>query len=199
MILCAGRLFGQVFETAAGRVDLENDTHYGAYLQNKTNRHDKTKIIWYPGVGLYRPCGEYTAPKPVPATHRFVAKDCNCAEKFSYVIALPSTMPYGNIQFEFDSSAIRTSSYQLLDAMSADLRSTGSKIVVAGYASSEGTAGYNMVLSLNRANAVKNYLIQSGVNREKITVKAYGETNPIADNSTEEGRILNRRVEFKKP
>jgi len=105
--------------------------------------------------------------------------------------------PYSNIQFEFDSSVLRTSSYPVLDATSADLRSTGKTVEVAGYASSEGTAAHNMSLSRDRANSVKTYLVNSGVAASKLKVKGYGETNPIADNSTEEGRVLNRRVSFK--
>jgi len=105
---------------------------------------------------------------------------------------------YSNIQFEFDSSVLRTSSYPVLDATSADLRSTGKTIWVNGYASSEGTAAHNMQLSKDRANSVKTYLVNSGVDAKHLKVKGYGETHPIADNSTEEGRILNRRVEFKK-
>lgn len=106
---------------------------------------------------------------------------------------------YSNIQFEFDSSVLRTSSYPVLDATSADLRSNaGSRVELDGFASSEGTAAHNMRLSRDRANSVKTYLVNSGVDAKRIKVKAFGETHPIADNSTEEGRILNRRVEFKK-
>lgn len=105
---------------------------------------------------------------------------------------------YSNIQFEFDSSVLRTSSYPVLDATSADLRASGSSVEVDGFASSEGTAAHNLKLSRDRANSVKTYLVNSGVAASKVTVKAFGETQPIADNSTEEGRVINRRVQFKK-
>ncbi|WP_413669469.1 OmpA family protein [Mucilaginibacter sp. Mucisp86] len=114
------------------------------------------------------------------------------------VAAAPAAAAYSNIQFEFDSSVLRTSSYPVLDATSADLRSSGSAIEVDGFASSEGTAAHNLSLSKDRANSVKTYLVNSGVDAKKVKVKGYGETNPIADNSTEEGRVLNRRVQFKK-
>ncbi len=105
---------------------------------------------------------------------------------------------YSNIQFDFDSSVLRTSSYSVLDAVSADLRSNTAKTVeLDGYASSEGTAAHNLRLSKDRANSVKTYLVNSGVEARRIKVKGLGETNPIADNSTEEGRVMNRRVEFK--
>jgi OOP family OmpA-OmpF porin len=104
--------------------------------------------------------------------------------------------PYSNIQFEFDSSVLRTSSYPALDASSAALRASGKTITLAGYASSEGTAAHNMRLSKDRAESVKTYLVNSGVEAKHLKVKGYGETHPIADNSTEEGRVANRRVEF---
>jgi OOP family OmpA-OmpF porin len=110
--------------------------------------------------------------------------------------AVPVASPYSNIQFEFDSSVLRTSSYPVLDASSADLRTTGKTITLAGYASSEGTAAHNMRLSKDRANSVKTYLVNSGVDSKHLKIKAFGETHPIADNSTDEGRIANRRVEF---
>ena len=109
-----------------------------------------------------------------------------------------NTAAYSNIQFEFDSSVLRTSSYPVLDATSADLRSSGAACELDGFASSEGTAAHNMKLSKDRANSVKTYLVNSGVDAKKLKVKAYGETHPIANNDTEEGRVLNRRVEFKK-
>jgi OOP family OmpA-OmpF porin len=110
----------------------------------------------------------------------------------------PPVAGYTNIQFEFDSSVLRTSAYPVLDATSADLRSTGASCELDGYASSEGTAAHNMKLSKDRANSVKTYLVNSGVDAKKLKVKAYGETHPIANNDTEDGRVLNRRVEFKK-
>jgi len=105
---------------------------------------------------------------------------------------------YSNIQFEFDSSVLKTSSYPILDATSADLRSSGASAELDGYASSEGTAAHNMRLSKDRANSVKTYLVNSGVPAKKLKVKGFGETHPIADNSTEAGRVQNRRVEFHK-
>lgn len=112
--------------------------------------------------------------------------------------AVGDAKAYSNIQFEFDSSVLRTSSYPALDLTSADLRANADKkIELDGYASSEGTAAHNMRLSKDRANSVKTYLVNSGVDAKRVKVKAFGETHPIADNSTEEGRVLNRRVEFK--
>ena len=102
----------------------------------------------------------------------------------------------GNVQFDFDSYVLRTSSYPLLDKKSAEIKAAGSTYELAGYASAEGTLAHNIQLSKDRANAVKNYLINSGVEAKKLKAKGYGIANPIAPNSTEAGRELNRRVEF---
>ncbi len=105
---------------------------------------------------------------------------------------------YSAIQFEFDSYVLKTSSYPVLDNVSKDLRDSKGNITLEGYASAEGTEGYNLQLSKDRANAVKNYLVNSGVGANSVNVVGYGEANPIASNATEAGRVQNRRVEFKK-
>ncbi|MEO6979560.1 MAG: OmpA family protein [Mucilaginibacter sp.] len=132
-----------------------------------------------------------------------VVDGAGCPIKFPEVdttkkMTTAAATPYGNIQFEFDSSVLKTSSYPVLDATSADMRANSSTVTLAGYASSEGTAAHNMRLSKDRANSVKTYLVNSGVDAKRVKVKGFGETHPIADNSTEEGRVANRRVEFHK-
>ena len=99
------------------------------------------------------------------------------------------------IQFEFNSSVLKTESYPILDKLSSGLRENDGKVTLNGYASSEGTAAYNMKLSKDRANSVKTYLVNAGVNSSQVITKGNGEANPIASNDTEEGRIQNRRVE----
>ena len=106
---------------------------------------------------------------------------------------------YENIQFEFNSSVLRTSAYPSLDKMSAEVRADAAmQIQLDGHASAEGTEEYNMQLSKDRANSVKTYLVNSGVDAGKISTKGFGETRPITSNATEEGRSQNRRVEFRK-
>lgn len=102
------------------------------------------------------------------------------------------------IQFEFNSSVLRTDAYPTLDKLSSDLRANSSQnIQLDGHASAEGTDEYNMSLSRDRANSVKTYLVNSGVASGRISTTAYGERRPVASNATEAGRIKNRRVEFR--
>jgi OOP family OmpA-OmpF porin len=106
---------------------------------------------------------------------------------------------FSNIQFEFNSGILKTDSYPILDkAVSEMKKDPNVKFILKGYASAEGTAQHNLALSKDRANSVKAYLINSGVNDGNLTAEGYGESNPVADNTTEAGRVLNRRVEIRK-
>tara|TARA_A100001011_G_scaffold149822_1_gene158095 strand:- start:237 stop:920 length:684 start_codon:yes stop_codon:yes gene_type:complete len=67
-------------------------------------------------------------------------------------------------------------------------------INILGYADALGSNNYNIQLSVKRANTVKNFLTQNGVSKNKITITGKGESNPVADNTTREGRAENRRV-----
>ena len=71
------------------------------------------------------------------------------------------------------------------------------EVVIEGHTCWVGTEDYNLGLSLRRATSVKNYLVEKGIKQERLIVKGYGEANPVADNTTIEGRKMNRRVEFK--
>ncbi|MNI33333.1 Outer membrane porin F precursor [compost metagenome] len=93
---------------------------------------------------------------------------------------------------------MKTSSYSTLDKLAKELRDNNSAVQLDGYASAEGSDAYNMTLSKDRANSVKQYLVNAGVSSSSITAKGYGEKNPVASNATEEGRVQNRRVEIKK-
>jgi outer membrane protein OmpA-like peptidoglycan-associated protein len=72
------------------------------------------------------------------------------------------------------------------------------KVEVSGYTDNVGSTSSNLKLSQNRANSVRYWLINKGINPERVIARGYGKLNPIADNSTPEGRRLNRRIEFSK-
>jgi len=106
---------------------------------------------------------------------------------------------FANIQFEFDSGILKTDSYPLLDKAAVEIKKDNTvTFVINGYASIEGTPEHNKQLSVDRANSVKAYLVNSGISASNLIVKGNGTENPIADNSTDAGRVLNRRVEIKK-
>ena len=72
----------------------------------------------------------------------------------------------------------------------------GTRIEVGGHTDNTGNAAANMQLSQDRAAAVASQLVANGVNAAMLTSKGYGQDKPIADNSTEQGRAKNRRMEF---
>jgi len=105
---------------------------------------------------------------------------------------------FKNILFEFDSGVLKTASYAVLDQIVREMKKDPSaKFFVNGHASIEGTAEHNMALSVDRANSVKLYLVNAGINPNNLTAKGFGATQPTASNDDEEGRSLNRRVEIK--
>ncbi len=100
----------------------------------------------------------------------------------------------------------QTASFELLEKSNYELNKlfqflteneTITKIEIAGHTDNEGTKTYNIELSENRAKAVYNYLINKGIAKERLTYKGYGFDVPISENTTPEGKALNRRTEFK--
>lgn len=71
------------------------------------------------------------------------------------------------------------------------------KVIIEGHTDSQGSEAYNQQLSLKRAQAVKNYLISQGIPAERIEAIGLGESQPISENNTPQGRQLNRRVQIK--
>jgi len=102
------------------------------------------------------------------------------------------------IEFDFDKADIRPEYHDNI-AKAADFikRYPETKILVAGHTDSVGDADYNKTLSMQRAEALKAYLVKNfGVNSDQLYPRGYGELRPIASNDTDAGRQSNRRVEF---
>ncbi len=103
----------------------------------------------------------------------------------------------GNITFAFDSASLNPSFRPTLDKLAATMNEYNQNTVtIAGHTDSVGNPSYNMNLSRDRANSVRNYLVSRGVASNRINVVAYGQTRPIADNNSDYGRQHNRRVEL---
>ena len=101
------------------------------------------------------------------------------------------------VNFDFNSSDIRSSSRPVLDQGAELLKANPSVDVrVEGHTDSVGSEEYNQALSVRRAEAVYRYLVNRGVDPERFTVEGLGESRPIASNDTEAGRAQNRRVEL---
>lgn len=102
-----------------------------------------------------------------------------------------------NILFESGEAKLIASSNEELNRLVLLLGSNPKKnILLNGHTDNVGNPEDNVILSQQRAEAVKKYLINSGISETRIFCKAYGENQPIASNDTSEGRALNRRIEF---
>jgi outer membrane protein OmpA-like peptidoglycan-associated protein len=103
-----------------------------------------------------------------------------------------------NLFFDFGKASLTEDSYNELNRLVKLLEDQPSiKIEIAGHTDAIGSDESNKTLSQNRSNSVKEYLINKGVSTNRLISKGYGKTDPVADNDTEEGRAMNRRVEFK--
>lgn len=101
------------------------------------------------------------------------------------------------INFELDKAFIPDVNKPFLDRAATVITSVPDmELVIVGHTDKLASNAYNMELSRERAESVKEYLVSQGVDASKLTTKGMGETDPIADNSTEQGRFLNRRIEF---
>ena len=101
------------------------------------------------------------------------------------------------VLFGFDKSKIKPEAQPMLDEAVAILKENPEiNMEIDGHTDSTGPAAYNMTLSEERAKAVMEYLVDRGVNAERLTMKGFGLTKPAVSNDTKAGRAKNRRVEF---
>lgn len=134
-------------------------------------------------------------------------EDDNCPETFGLVenggcpevseeVQEVLDLAVENIQFNTGSDVLRTSSYESLNRVAELMEENNFDIELKGYTDNTGNAGANLELSRRRANAVRQYLVDQGISVARISAQGFGIADPIADNSTREGRAKNRRVEI---
>ena len=179
------------FVAEGGEEYLTIGNFYPASKSNVTDLESLTYLL--PGAYYYvddvslvcLTCGEH--PQPVEATPEPEPE-----------YAVGSTFVLRNIFFDFDKATLLQQSYKelqnLLDILCAH---PTMKIEIGGHTDGKGSADYNLRLSESRAKAVVDYLIAKGIEPRRLHYKGYGKTRPIASNDTDEGRALNRRVEFR--
>jgi outer membrane protein OmpA-like peptidoglycan-associated protein len=101
------------------------------------------------------------------------------------------------VQFDLDKADIRPDAAVILDEAASLLSANpGTQVAVGGHTDSSGSDAYNQSLSERRAASVRDYLASKGVDASRLSTAGFGESQPVADNATAEGRALNRRVEL---
>ncbi len=168
-----------------------------AYLKNKDESSKKRNkrmlqaagigAIAGGGVGYYMDTQEAKLRKTLRASGVSVERD---GDNINLI------MP-GNITFVTAGHDLNADFYEVLDSVILVLQEFNKTIIVsAGHTDNRGSDEYNQGLSERRANSVAQYLLAKGVVEARIETVGFGESNPIADNGTAEGRSLNRRVEL---
>ncbi len=161
--------------------------------------------------------GEYTIVLPAGYNYSFraiaddfigVAQNLNLTEVTEYAefeqrslrlapIEIGTIVTLNNIFFDYANANLKPESFSELNRVAEFLKSnSGIKIEIGGHTDNSGSDATNDKLSKNRAQAVTDYLINSGIDASRITAVGYGKNRTVADNSTEEGKAKNRRVEF---
>jgi len=111
---------------------------------------------------------------------------------------IEQTVVFQNVNFETNSAVLTGQATHVLDSVVGALKDQPNmRVEIGGHTDSTGTPTYNLVLSQQRAESVRQYLIGKGIDGGRMTTQGYGETKPVASNKTEEGKAQNRRVEFK--
>jgi peptidoglycan-associated lipoprotein len=127
-------------------------------------------------------------PPPAPVPPKPSASDEDAAL---------SSMTFGPIYYELDSTTLKPESRETLDRLAEALRRRpGAQVTISGHTCELGTTEYNLALGQRRAAMAKDYLVKLGVGRNAITVVSYGEESPAVQGSGEDAWSRNRRSEF---
>lgn len=157
---------------------------------------NKTFNDWVMMVGVTIPLGKRAeAPAPVPVA----VAEPEPTPPPAPPAPVTETVVLKGVNFCFDCDTLSGEAKAILDgdAMAIVKHHPNATFEVAGHTDAVGSDSYNLNLSQRRADNVRSYLVQQGVDGDRMTARGYGESQPVADNSTEAGRAQNRRVELR--
>jgi outer membrane protein OmpA-like peptidoglycan-associated protein len=159
-----------------------------------------TLATWYYVCRINHYCGgpevSQEVPSEEPQTEPDTASVAETEAEEELMPPLPETLI---IHFAFDRSDFKSSEEitEFLSEFTSYIEKVpDSMIDITGYTDAVGTESYNLALGISRAESIKSYFVRQGVPAEKIMTHSLGESTPVADNTTPQGRAENRRSEI---
>lgn len=195
-VLITGKIIDNITETPIGAKVTIPETGFEGTISDLETGIYKLKLP--PGSYILKVEAEGYLTENVPVVLKEgepIVKDIRLKKKAEKGV----TIRLQNIYFDTGKATIKPESYPILDRVAEFLKSNPKAVVeIQGHTDSVGSDSYNMTLSQARAESVRNYLISfHQIDPSRLIARGYGETMPIGDNTTREGRAMNRRVEFK--
>jgi OOP family OmpA-OmpF porin len=137
------------------------------------------------------------APKPAPAVVAPAAKPAPAPAAKPQPPAATKVTYAADAFFDFDKAVLKAEGKAKLDDLVGKVKGINLEVIIAvGHTDSVGADAYNQKLSVQRAEAVKAYLVTKGIEKNRVYTEGKGEKQPVADNKTKEGQAKNRRVEI---
>ena len=170
---------------AASSVDNWRNNDGSLTWKNGTNEYCWRDNFWTPATAAAGCDGALVAGKPQPKAQ---PQQQPVTGKITYA---------ADAFFDFDKSVLKPEGRAKLDDLVSKIQGINLEVIIAvGHTDSVGSDAYNQKLSVRRAEAVKAYLVNKGVDKARVYTEGKGESQPVADNKTKEGRAKNRRVEI---
>ncbi len=178
---------GAALATAAGAQSVDN-------WKNGTN-----ELVWKNGTNelCWRDANWTPATAAAGCDGALQAAAAAPAAKPGPVAAASKVTFAADAFFDFDKAVLKPAGKAKLDEVASKVGGINLEVIIAvGHTDSVGSDAYNQKLSVRRAEAVKAYLVNKGIDKSRVYTEGKGEAQPVADNKTKEGRAQNRRVEI---
>ena len=187
-----------LFASAAGAQEIHNWRSASGDVWKNAAGECWRDASWTPATAAEGCDGALVvAQAPAPAMAPKAAEPAPVAPVPVPVAAASKVTYAADAFFDFDKSVLKPAGKTKLDELVTKVKDINLEVIIAvGHTDSTGPDAYNQKLSVARSEAVKAYLVSKGIEKSRVYTEGKGETQPVADNKTKDGRAQNRRVEI---